>query len=68
MNSVTLYRKLRDYLAIWRPTVVTPVQRGKVSWSKRIDLVRWMPRLTTSYRRLTYEEFCTAYNLEMIAF
>jgi hypothetical protein len=79
-NSVTLYRKLKDFLAIgdcdrWGRY---PHQRKQLNEeyndSKYDDnngwwwgLLRWMPVLTKNYRRLTYEEFCNAYNLEMIS-
>lgn len=65
-NSVTLYRKLRDFLAIQINHCSVEQRTGRCEQC-RFDIVRWMPKLEELYRRLTYAEFCTAYNLEMIS-
>lgn len=78
-NSVTLYRKLRDYwglekLSSYHSTHGNPSKYSKYryinlpqspTWWHRI---RWMPSIADKimWRRLTYAEFCQAYNLEMI--
>lgn len=78
-NSKELYEKLRNYLAVVQTDKqLTPHQRKELfeEWKcggtlsdlagRLHSLITWMPFLKIGYRRLTYEEFCQAYNLEMI--
>ena len=60
-NRITLYRKLKDYLAIWNcdSRIILPhIKR---------NAVRWMPQLKNGYRRLTLREFLDAYCISKVA-
>jgi hypothetical protein len=52
-NRLTLYRKLKDYLA-----VLNFVDYRILAIRRQI---RWMPQLKESHRRLTLREFLDAY-------
>lgn len=62
-SRVELYRKLKGFLAVQEFFVFTAAEpkRRKRIQACEFSTIRWMPKLTLFYRRLTLKEFIKAY-------